>query len=44
MGRNSDNTLYYDELGWVTDAKLYDGMVETYFWIENEIQKESSSV
>lgn len=41
MGRNSDNTLYYDKLGWVTKAKLYDGMVETYSWIENEIQKGS---
>lgn len=37
MGRNSDNTLYKEKMGWVSEGKLYDGMVETYSWILNQI-------
>lgn len=38
MGRNSDNKLFEEKLGWTTNAKLYDGMKQTYSWILNQIQ------
>jgi len=38
MGRNSDNTLYKDKIGWETSAKLYDGMRETYDWVSNQLK------
>lgn len=38
-GRNSDNALYEKEIGWVTSAKLYDGMAKTYDWISSQIKK-----
>lgn len=43
MGRNSDNTLYEQEIGYVTRGKLYDGMVETYKWINEQIHAQSRS-
>jgi GDP-D-mannose 3', 5'-epimerase len=36
-GRNSDNTLILDKLGWEPSIKLRDGLEKTYRWIENEI-------
>lgn len=39
MGRNSNNRLYEEKIGWVTTAKLFDGMVKTYDWISNQIEK-----
>ena len=39
MGRNSDNTLYEQKIGWVTNARLYDGMVKTYSWISDQVAK-----
>jgi nucleoside-diphosphate-sugar epimerase len=38
-GRNSDNTLILEKLGWEPSIKLRDGMERTYRWIENEIAK-----
>jgi len=32
-GRNSDNTLYFDKIGWKVNQPLYDGMEKTYLWI-----------
>ena len=35
-GRNSDNTMIMDELGWEPSIKLRDGMERTYRWINEE--------
>ena len=36
-GRNSDNTMILDRLGWEPSIKLRDGLERTYRWIEQEI-------
>jgi GDP-D-mannose 3', 5'-epimerase len=38
QGRNSDNTLIYNKLGWKPSAKLKDGLEKTYQWIQSEMQ------
>jgi GDP-D-mannose 3', 5'-epimerase len=37
-GRNSDNTLVRDVLGWVPSTKLKDGMEKTYRWIYDQVK------
>lgn len=36
-GRNSDNTLIQEKLGWAPSIKLRDGLAKTYAWIESEM-------
>ena len=36
-GRNSDNTLIYNRLGWKPHAFLSDGMVKTYQWVLSKV-------
>jgi nucleoside-diphosphate-sugar epimerase len=36
-GRNSDNTLILEKLGWEPSIRLRDGLEKTYRWIEQEI-------
>ena len=36
-GRNSDNTLIKELLGWAPSQPLREGMEKTYNWIEGEI-------
>ncbi len=36
-GRNSDNTLILEKLGWEPSIRLRDGLERTYRWIEEEI-------
>jgi len=38
-GRNSDNSMIMDRLGWEPSILLRDGMEKTYRWIEQEIAK-----
>ena len=38
-GRNSDNTLIQEKLGWKPIYPLLKGMEKTYEWIEKEIEK-----
>ena len=38
-GRNSDNTLYEEKLGWKVSRPLVEGMEKTYKWINNQIKK-----
>ncbi|MCS7297198.1 MAG: NAD-dependent epimerase/dehydratase family protein [Bacteroidia bacterium] len=38
-GRNSDNTLIYEKLGWKPSEPLRKGMEVTYKWIEAQVQK-----
>lgn len=41
-GRNSDNTLLREVLGWEPRISLEDGMAETYAWIETQVQDQMS--
>ena len=36
-GRNSDNTMILDRLGWEPSISLRDGLAKTYSWIESEM-------
>lgn len=36
-GRNSDNSLILDRLGWQPSIRLRNGLEQTYRWIENEM-------
>jgi nucleoside-diphosphate-sugar epimerase len=37
-GRNSDNNLYKEKIGWETQKKLIDGIHSTYAWIETQVK------
>lgn len=41
-GRNSDNRLIAEKLGWAPSTSLRDGMVKTYHWIEEQINASSA--
>ena len=36
-GRNSDNALILEKLGWEPTIKLADGLKLTYFWIKSQL-------
>jgi GDP-D-mannose 3', 5'-epimerase len=38
-GRNSDNTLIKEKLGWAPSQPLYDGLVKTYEWISDQVKR-----
>ena len=38
-GRNSDNRLIRSVLGWDFEISLREGLKDTYFWIEEQLQK-----
>ncbi len=38
-GRNSDNSLIQKTLNWAPSTKLKDGLVQTYAWINAQVQK-----
>lgn len=38
-GRNSDNTLYREKIGWEVSQPLFTGMEKTYQWINEQVQK-----
>ena len=38
-GRNSDNRLIAEKLGWAPTQSLDEGLTATYKWIESEVQK-----
>jgi len=38
-GRNSDNRLIYEKLGWKPTQPLYEGLRKTYFWIEEQVKE-----
>jgi GDP-D-mannose 3', 5'-epimerase len=37
-GRNSDNRLFKEKLGWSVSERLYDGLCKTYPWILSQVQ------
>ena len=38
-GRNSDNALILEKLGWEPTVRLADGLRVTYFWIKRELEE-----
>ena len=36
-GRNSDNKLYKEKIGWEPTQSLYEGMKKTYNWINQQV-------
>jgi len=40
-GRNSDNRLIYEKLGWKPSAPLRDGLKKTYAWVEEQVRLRS---
>ncbi len=38
-GRNSDNALILEKLGWEPTIRLADGLKVTYFWIKSELDE-----
>ena len=42
-GRNSDNTMIEEKLGWSPSIRLKDGLAETYRWIEEEMRSGTKS-
>jgi GDP-D-mannose 3', 5'-epimerase len=43
-GRNSDNSLLRDVLGWEPSISLEEGLQKTYGWIESELQRETRTL
>lgn len=43
-GRNSDNALIRQKLGWAPSAALQDGLEITYAWIQGQVQKVRSGL
>ncbi|KAF2600338.1 hypothetical protein F2Q68_00012091 [Brassica cretica] len=41
-GRNSDNNLIKEKLGWAPTMRLKEGLRITYFWIKEQIEKEKA--
>lgn len=39
-GRNSDNTLYREKIGWAVSEPLRSGMERTYDWVKRQVEKE----
>ena len=42
-GRNSDNRLIQQRLGWSPSAPLIEGLRPTYEWIEKQVQESDRS-
>jgi hypothetical protein len=36
-GRNSDNDLYREKIGWEVNESLMTGMIKTYNWINKQV-------
>lgn len=41
-GRNSDNTMIKERIGWEPPTRLADGLKTTYFWIKEQIDKDAA--
>jgi GDP-D-mannose 3',5'-epimerase len=39
-GRNSNNKLIREKIGWEPSIRIADGLKKTYFWIKEQIEKE----
>lgn len=43
-GRNSENALILEKLGWEPTVTLADGLKITYFWIKSQVSSTTTSV
>ncbi|WP_298885714.1 NAD-dependent epimerase/dehydratase family protein [uncultured Bradyrhizobium sp.] len=43
-GRNSDNRLIYQKLGWKPSASLRSGLEKTYEWVEMQVRKDRGHI
>ena len=41
-GRNSDNTMIKEKLGWAPSITIRDGLSKTHAWIKSQIEKEAA--
>ena len=41
-GRNSDNKLYHENIGWEVSMPLLEGMQQTYSWISEQVNSKSN--
>ena len=41
-GRNSDNSLYFEKIGWKVSQPLIIGMQKTYDWIAKQIKNKNA--
>lgn len=37
-GRNSDNNLYFEKIGWKVEQPVHNGLEKTYQWINNLVK------
>jgi dTDP-D-glucose 4,6-dehydratase len=44
MGRNSDNKLISETIGWTPDEDLESGLIKTYAWISEQIRLNKQDV
>jgi GDP-D-mannose 3',5'-epimerase len=44
MGRNSDNTLIKEKINWAPDEDLEGGLIKTYAWIQEQLDKNIKDV
>ena len=42
-GRNSDNTLIKEKLGWAPSIPIAEGLKKTYFWIKAQVEKDKAA-
>ena len=42
-GRNSDNTLIKEKLGWAPSIPIAEGLKKTYFWIKDMVAKDKAA-
>ncbi|MFC1681958.1 hypothetical protein ACFL1S_09365 [Pseudomonadota bacterium] len=43
-GRNSDNRLYEEKLGWRVSEPLVNGLTKTYAWISDQVAASTQGV
>ncbi|WP_159801347.1 NAD-dependent epimerase/dehydratase family protein [Flavobacterium sp. MK4S-17] len=43
-GRNSDNRLYKEKIGWAVSEPLLEGMKKTYVWIDQKVHQDAAPV
>ena len=42
-GRNSNNVMILEKLGWEPKIAIAEGLKKTYFWIQSQIKKEEEN-